>query len=172
MGPARGLPLYIGRYGGPAPSPPDAPPSFLRKQESIPRPTSPLWVPRLRGHDVVPPSFLRSLSSWKRGAGIHPGPISPLWVPACAGTTTPSIYIVIQVCPERIVLLNQLNLPCPPPPLDRLLSADGAFHQFMNLVPDEVVNSVALGKPIHQVVLVEPDSLDDGPMLRRYTGSR
>ena len=84
----------------------DAPPSFLRKQESIPgtrerprRPTSPLWVPasagttwfhrhscesrnpslshlpplgtRVRGHDVVPPSFLRSLSSWKRGAGIH-----------------------------------------------------------------------------------------------------
>ena len=110
------------------------PPSFLRKQESIPGPTSPFWVPasagttwfhrlsceacprgngeqesipappppsgyprprarrgstvipakagiqkgragmgtRVRGHDVVPPPFLRSLSSWKRGAGIHP----------------------------------------------------------------------------------------------------
>ena len=48
-----------------APSPSDAPPSFLRKQESIPgtrerpRPTAPLWVPASRGHDVVPPSFLR-----------------------------------------------------------------------------------------------------------------
>ena len=85
----------------------DAPPSFLRKQESIPVPSPPSGYPRprarrrptvipakagihprphltplgtrVRGHDVVPPSFLRSLSSWKRGAGIHP------WD---AGTTT------------------------------------------------------------------------------------
>ena len=45
---------------------------FLRKQESIPRGPARLGDPRRGGHDVVPPSFLRSLSSWKRGAGIHP----------------------------------------------------------------------------------------------------
>ena len=90
----------LGRGRGPAPSPPDAPPSFLRKQESIPgtreRPrhsTSPLWVPacagttwfhrlscesrnpslgRVRGPDAPPPPSGYPLARARRGSTVFP----------------------------------------------------------------------------------------------------
>ena len=77
----------------------DAPPSFLRKQESRagarerPDPIPTLWVPASAGTDVGsslysrPPSFLRKQESIP-GARGKPRPTSPLWVPASAGTTT------------------------------------------------------------------------------------
>ena len=93
----------------------DAPPSFLRKQESIPglgmgrpgmrgfRHLPPLGT-RVRGHDVVPPSFLRKQES-------IPGPTSPLWVPASAGTT----WFHRHSCESRNPSLGRPSSAPPPP---------------------------------------------------------
>ena len=75
-----------------------------------PAPTSPSLGTRLRGHDVVPPSFLRSLSSWKRGSR-NPSP-SPLWVPACAGTTWFHRRLSCEACPRGNG--EQESIPLPP----------------------------------------------------------
>ena len=69
---------------------PLCPQPFLRKQESIPfrgHDDAPTVIPAPEQESIpgargrprpispdVPPSFLRSLFSWKRGAGIHPFP--------------------------------------------------------------------------------------------------
>ena len=57
---------------------------------------------------MVPPSFLRSLSSWKRGAGIHPPPIAQIPLvnrpkSPCKSLTTqsPLLYHSVQSFPER-----------------------------------------------------------------------
>ena len=74
--------------------PPRLPPTPHRhscesRNPSPPRPHLPLLGTRVRGHDVVPPSFLRSCESRNPslGRGGWPRPTSPFWVPASAGTT-------------------------------------------------------------------------------------
>ena len=75
-----------------APSPSDAPPPFLRKQESIlgrgggPGPASPFWVPACAGT-----TWFHRHSCGSRNPSR--GPTSPLWVPACAGTTRPTVFL-------------------------------------------------------------------------------
>ena len=71
------------------------------------------------------------------------------------------INLIIQVSPCRVTLLNQLDLPCSIPFLDRLFSQDGAFHGFMNLVPNQPVNTVTFRESFHQTILVLPEPLNE-----------
>ena len=77
---------------------------------------------------------------------------------ATIGST--SVNLIIQVSPCRVTLLNQLDLPCSIPFLDRLFSQDGAFHGFVNLVPNQPVNTITFRESFHQTILVLPEPLN------------
>ena len=72
-----------------------------------------------------------------------------------------SINLIIQVSPRRITPLNQFDLPCSIPFLDRPFSLDGTFHGFMNLVPNQPMNTVTFRESFHQVILVLPNPLGE-----------
>lgn len=68
-------------------------------------------------------------------------------------------YDVIQVVPFRVMLLHQLQLPCPPPALDLLLPSDSFFRALMNLEIDEPLDAILPGKALDHILFVLPNSL-------------
>ena len=105
-----------------------------------PRPRLPPLGTRVRGHDVVPPSFLRSLSSWKQGAGIHPRPASPPLGTRVRGDVVPPPFLRKQ---ESIPGTG--GSPAPPPPSGyprprarrrpTVFPAKAGIHPWANLPP-------------------------------------
>ena len=51
-----------------------------------------------------------------------------------------------QIAPLRIGLLDELQLPCAPPPLDAFLARDRSFYVAMLLEVHEVLHAIALGE--------------------------
>ena len=77
-----------------------------------------------------------------------------------------SINFIVQVSPCWIAFLDQLDLPRSIPLLDRLFSLDGAFHTFMNFVPNQSMNTVTFRESFYKVIPVLPSPLNE---IRRDT---
>ena len=69
-----------------------------------------------------------------------------------------SANLLIHIEPRRIVLLDQLNLPCPVPPFHRPFPTDGAVHGLVNLIPYQHMNAVALRESLYEASSVLPHS--------------
>lgn len=66
----------------------------------------------------------------------------------------------VEVSPRWVVGLDQIELPRSRPFLDGFFTGDGGFHGFVQLVPDEQMDTVFLGEAIDLVGPVLPDSLN------------
>ena len=64
-----------------------------------------------------------------------------------------------QILPLWIFLLDQLQLPCPVPFLQLLLSRDRGQHVRVRFIVNQSMNPVLLCEPVHEVVLVFPRTL-------------
>jgi hypothetical protein len=63
------------------------------------------------------------------------------------------------VIPVWIVGFDQFDFPGPIPFFDLFLASNGCVHFHMQLIPDEPIHIVLLGKSINELVFVLPDSL-------------
>ena len=71
-----------------------------------------------------------------------------------------STDLIIQVRPERVARVNQLELPRPLPMLNLLLPRDGRLSRVMHFIPDQLMDVVFFGKAGSQIVLVLVNALD------------
>ena len=118
--------------------------------------------------DAHPRHSRKSMSSRKRGRDPPPYHHSrrcplPSFPRKRESTFTD---LIVQISPGRVTLLNQLDLPCPIPFLDRLFPPDSAFHGFMNLVPNQQVDAVTFRESFYPIIPVLPDPLNG---IRRDT---
>src|ERR1700682_5992389 len=67
----------------------------------------------------------------------------------------------VKINPPRIVALDQLDLPPPPPFLDLPLAARCRCHRFMRLEPDQPIDTVFGCEAGHRFGLMLPNSPND-----------
>ena len=66
----------------------------------------------------------------------------------------------IEVMPRRVALLYQRNFFHARPSLELFFTTDGVIHGCMHFKIHQGMNPILLGKPLHQIVLVLPDALN------------
>ena len=101
-----------------------------------------------RGADLLERQFIRHAR-----ADGHPGGAG--WTNAQG-----SQNLLIQIQPSGVAFLNQPNFPRPVPLLQSLLPADGALHRVVDLIPDQNMDVIPLGKALCNVILMLPDPLN------------
>ena len=67
--------------------------------------------------------------------------------------------LAVQIPPSRVGRLDQVQLPCTAPTLERFLTRNGRSHRLVRLVPDQRMNPIFLGESVHKIVLVLSDAL-------------
>jgi len=81
--------------------------------------------------------------------------------PSCAGLTrvsTTSNQLIIEIIPTRVVLLNQPNLPAPPPMLDVLFTLHGRFDCVVMLRPNETLKVMLFGEALDRTFAMLPST--------------
>lgn len=66
--------------------------------------------------------------------------------------------IRIKIAPVRVGFLDELDLPCPFPCLDRFFSTDRRLHRIVQLISDQIMHAVAFGKTFDNVLSMLPDA--------------
>jgi hypothetical protein len=69
-------------------------------------------------------------------------------------TTILSSDLIIEIIPIRIVLLNQIDFPLPPPPLQFFLAFDGSRRIVISFIPYKEASIVMRREALDELVLV------------------
>lgn len=72
-----------------------------------------------------------------------------------------SNYCMIQILPIGIGTLNQSHFPPSLPLFQSLLPLNSGFHGLVQFVPNQLMNTMALGKSFYKIAFVLPNSLNE-----------
>jgi hypothetical protein len=77
------------------------------------------------------------------------------------------IQLVVKIAPFPIIGVDQPNLPCARPVLDVALSLDGSADVFVELHPDEPLQTITTGEPFDEPLVMLIGAPRD---IRRHAG--
>ena len=72
-----------------------------------------------------------------------------------------SVQFLIQIPPQGIGLLNQLQLPAPVPFFYGFLPLNRTLHRLVGFIPNQHMHAILFRKSFNLVILMLPDTFDE-----------